>query len=523
MAEPPAESLTTRVLRGVGLAGSGYALTQVITLATYLVLARLTSPLAFGQYAEAAVLVGVGLLFTESGMLAALIQRRERIAEAANTALISTLASGIAVSLLALAVAPLIGSFFGSGTVGAVAAAISGQLFLRSATVVPNAMLERELAFLRRTVVEPLAAVAFAAAAIVAMANGMGVWGLVIGNYVQIAVDAALTWALARWRPRPRLASLAMWRALVRFGRHVIAAGVVQRVGEQADRVLIGRFVGTSALGQYQYALRLAMAPFEATLAVASHVLFPAFARISHDRERLSSAFLRSLRWVMVAAMPASLILFPLGEPLTVVLFGDVWRPAGHALMAMCLFAAGNSLLSICLEGAKAYGRPAVLARVHLFMMVVTVGAMVALLPLGLNGVAAGLSVGAVAGGIFAALSFARLVSLPLSKIWAQVWAPATAAALMAAALYPIEHLVLQASTHGVAGGLALLAVEGALGGAVYVLALWLLAPETGSAVVRLPGMMLARARSRRRGPGPRPGADGAGRAEVLDRTREGA
>jgi len=523
MTEPPAESLTTRVLRGVGLAGSGYALTQVITLATYLVLARLTSPLAFGQYAEAAILVGVGLLFTESGMLAALIQRRERIAEAANTALISTLTSGVAVSLLALAAAPLIGSFFGSATVGAVAAAISGQLFLRSATVVPNAMLERELAFLRRTVVEPLAAVAFAAAAIVAMANGMGVWGLVIGNYVQIAVDAVLTWALARWRPRPRLASVAMWRELVRFGRHVIAAGIVQRVGEQADRVLVGRFVSTSALGQYQYALRLAMAPFEATLAVASHVLFPAFARISHDRERLTSAFLRSLRWVMVAAMPASLILFPLGEPLTVVLFGEVWRPAGHALMAMCLFAAGNSLLSICLEGAKAYGRPGVLARVHLFMMLVTVAAMVALLPLGLNGVAAGLSVGAVAGAIYAVFSFARVVSLPVRRIWAQVWAPAAAAVLMAGALYPIEHLVLQASTHGVVAGLALLGLEGALGGALYVAALSLLAPATGAAILRLPATMLARARGRDGGPGPQPGAEDAGAADALDRGGEGA
>ena len=117
--------------------------------------------------------------------------------------------------------------------------------------------------------------------------------------------------------------------------------------------------------------------------------------------------------------MPASLILFPLGEPLTVVLFGEVWRPAGHALMAMCLFAAGNSLLSICLEGAKAYGRPAVLARVHLLMMVVTVAAMVALLPLGLNGVAAGLSVGAVAGAIYAVFSFSRVVSLPVRRIWA--------------------------------------------------------------------------------------------------------
>lgn len=522
MTEQGGESLTGRVLRGVGLAGSGYLLTQAITLATYLVLARLAAPLAFGQYAEAAVLVGVGLLFTESGMLAALIQRRARIEEAANTALLSTLASGAAVSLLALAVAPLIGDFFRSATVGAVAAAISGQLFLRSATVVPNAMLERELAFLRRTVVEPVAAAAFAAAAIVAMAHGLEVWGLVIGNYVQIAVDAALTWVLARWRPRPRLASFGMWRELVRFGRHVIAAGVVQRFGEQADRVLVGRFVGTSSLGQYQYALRLAMAPFEATLAVASHVLFPAFARISDDRERLVSAYLRSLRWVMVAAMPASLILFPLGEPLTVVLFGDVWQPAGEALMAMCLFAAGNSLLSICLEGAKAYGRPAVLARVHLFMMLVTVAAMVALLPLGLNGVAAGLSAGAVAGGIYAAFAFARIVSLPVRRIWAQVWAPALAAVVMAAALFPVEHLVLHAGDHGTIAGLALLAVEGVLGAILYLVALSILAPATGGAIVRLPAVGIERIRNRRRGPDPGAGAGDCAATDALDRRDEG-
>ena len=42
--------------------------------------------------------------------------------------------------------------------------------------------------------------------------------------------------------------------------------------------------------------------------------------------------------------------------------------------MAMCLFAAGNRSLHR-LEGAKAYGRPAVLARVHLFMLLVTVAA----------------------------------------------------------------------------------------------------------------------------------------------------
>jgi PST family polysaccharide transporter len=215
----------------------------------------------------------------------------------------------------------------------------------------------------------------------------------------------------------------------------------------------------------------------------------------------------------MIVSMPASLILFPLGEPLAVILFGEVWRPAGQALMAMCLFAAGNSLLSICLEGAKAYGRPAVLARVHLVMMGTTVAAMVALLPLGLDGVAAGLSVGAVAGGAYAAFAFSRTVSMPLGRIWAEVWAPAAAAVVMAATIYPIEHFVLRAGTRGVAAGLALLALEAALAALVYVVALSIMAPDRGRMIVRLPAMAL----KRRRGPRADPAARSAGASGRID------
>ncbi len=504
MNEPPPESLTGRVLRGVGQAGSGFLLTQLITLATYLVLARLATPKDFGDWAAATVLVAVGLLFTESGMLSALIQRRTRIEEAANTALLATISAGIGVTLVALAAAPLIGAYFRSDRIGTVAAVVSGELLLRSMTVVPNAMLERRLAFLRRTIVEPLSAVAFAAAAIVACAHGLGVWGLLIGNYVQTGVDVAATWLLARWRPRPRLASVAMWRELVSYGRHVIAAGIVQRIADQADRLLVGRFVGASSLGQYQYAVRIAQVPYAATLSVASHVLFPAFARISEDPDRLRAAYFRSLRWVMVAALPVSLILLPLGEPITVLLFGDVWRPAGHALMAMCVFAGANSLLSVNLEGAKAVGRPDILAKVHLAMALATVGAMAALIaPFGLYGVAAGLSIGAAVGAAHASVSFTRAVSAPLGRMWAQVWPPAIAAVVMAAALFPVEHLLVHASEHGTVVGLVLLAAESLLGAVVYLAALAIVAPATGRALARGAGAAFRRIRAGRGTPVP--------------------
>src|SRR5918996_149876 len=102
MSEPETEpsSLTGTVIRGVGLAGAGYVLTQVLTLVAYLVLARLATPEDFGQFAAATILVSVGLLFTESGMMAALIHRRDRIDEAASTATVATFAAGLGFALL---------------------------------------------------------------------------------------------------------------------------------------------------------------------------------------------------------------------------------------------------------------------------------------------------------------------------------------------------------------------------------------------------------------------------------------
>ena len=301
--------LTGRVLRGVGVAGLGYAATQGLTLAIYIVLARLVTPAEFGIYTAASVVLYFGFLFTESGMVAALIQRRDRIEEAANTALFASLIGGALWAGIAFLLSPLIGDFFRSDEVGEVTAAMSGLLLIRTSTTAPDGMLERRLSFLRRSVVDPVATVAFGIGAIVSAANGLGVWSFVIGLYAAAVVDTILSWVLARWKPQPRLASFAMWREMMRFGKHVIGAGIVERLGHQGDRALVGRFIGEAPLGQYSYAFRIASMPFMAILAVASHVLFPAFATISHDLARLKGGFFRALRLVMVVAMPAGLFL----------------------------------------------------------------------------------------------------------------------------------------------------------------------------------------------------------------------
>ena len=154
---------------------------------------------------------------------------------------------------------------------------------------------------------------------------------------------------------------------------------------------------------------RIAGTPFLFILSTASSMIFPAFSRISHERERFTAAFLTSLRWFSVLTMPLALILVPMGISLAVVAFGEVWRDAGEASMALAPFVVGAALINLVSEALKAEGRPEILIKIHTVTVIAGAAAMIAMLGWGLVGVAAGVSVGALVGATY---SLARIGAL---------------------------------------------------------------------------------------------------------------
>ena len=195
--------LTTAVIRGAGVTGAGVLLTQVVTIASYAVLGRLAGPAVFGAFAAAWTLVGFSTIFVESGMSAALIQRNDRLDEAAATAVVSTFAAGLGLSALALVLSPVLGLYFGSREIGVIAAALSGLLFLHAASVVPNALLRRRFSVIRFGVIDPINALVYGVVAAVTLAAGWGIWGLVIAAYASALLRASTAWLLAGVATRP--------------------------------------------------------------------------------------------------------------------------------------------------------------------------------------------------------------------------------------------------------------------------------------------------------------------------------
>ena len=477
----PGGRLTTTVIRGAGISTAGYFLTLTITLASYIALARLAGPEVFGAFAAAWIVVGVSAFLTESGMSSALIQRADRLEEAAATAVLSTLATGAGLGLLALALSPVVGLYFGSREIALLSAGLSGVLLVNAATVVPDALMLRRFSFLRRVVIDPINAAAYGIAGVVALSLGMGAWGLVIATYAAGVIRVSAVWISNRWLPQFRKASFAMWRELANYARHVALSEFLREINGIATTALVGRFLGIGTLGAYRFGWRMAEQA-GAPVAASASVLFPAFARIAHDRRRLQDAFLESARLLAAVIFPVSFALLPLGEQIGVTLLGEPWREAGRVLAALAGVTLGFALAAPAGELFKAANRPDLLPRVMFIRTLGSLGLLIAFLPLGARGVAAGASIAFLLAAIYAWRNVAKILALPLQALARVLVAPAVASFGMAGVLALFVAQVASTEGRSTAVRVGWLAAELILGAIIYGALLFKLSPATVAA-----------------------------------------
>jgi PST family polysaccharide transporter len=389
---PTVGPLGRTLRRGATISAFTLVLVQVTSLVTTLALARLLSPEEIGIYAAGTVLTGFLVMFAEGGLRGALIQRQTEIEDSADTVFWATAATGVLMSLGALAASPLVAWFFSSPLAGEIAAVTSGMLLMQALTNVPDGLLQRQFNFRRRLIVDPARSIAFGAMAVLLAYLGFGVWSLAIGNYFSMAVWVVGTWALGRWRPGRGRPSYRLWRELARFAYPLLIQSVVWQVRDAGQAALVGRFLGAASLGQFRYGRRVGLLPTQAVVQVGSYVLFPAFSRLADDPVRLRQAFLRSLRWLWIATAPVAALIIAVGEPAVVILLGERWREAGAFLVAMAGYGATIGLKATANEVIKGSGRSRLLNRVSVVQLVLGLGLVFAALPFGLFAVGLAIS-----------------------------------------------------------------------------------------------------------------------------------
>lgn len=479
---PTPDPLGHTLRRGARISAVVMVLGQVVSFGQTLVLGRLLSPTEIGIFTAGTVLTGFFVTFSEGGLKGALIQRQdEDVRDTATTVFWATAASGIVMSVLALAAAPVISLLFGSAQAGLIAAVTSGSVFLHSLTTVPDGLMQRRFDFRRRMIVDPSVVLSFAVVSTVLCATGWGVWGMVVATYCQQVVWISLTWGLARWNPREGRVSYSLWRELARFSFPLVMEVLVQRVRDIAESVMVGRRLDTTNLGYYRYGRRLSMVPGTAVVEIASYVLFPAFSRMAGEPERLRRAVLGALGWVWMAAAPVAGLLVALGEPAVVLLLGERWRGAGVALTFMAGFGLGEAMNAVAFESMKGTGHSRRLNWTTALNLISGLGLLVVLTPLlGLVGVGLAISGSSILVGVTGLALARRPVGVRGRDILGRMAGPSVAAVLATAGTLALDRLLLRSSEQATVAGLGLVVAETAAFAAVYVLVLRVVDPRAG-------------------------------------------
>jgi len=461
-------SLGVRTLRGTAWAYGSYLGGQVLVLVATAILARILTPSEFGLVGLALVFIVLLDTVSDLGLSPALvISTEEELSERANTVFALTIVLGATLSLLTAAVATLAGRFFDQPDVVPLLAVLGLNFLLRSLGATHYALAQKRMDFRARTTAELAGVIARGASGIALALAGLGAWSLVIGYLVGTTAITVTLWALVSWRPSggPRRAHLP---SMLRFGSTLTAVDVLAAVISQVDYIFIGRVLGISALGLYTLGFRLPEMLIISLAVVTGRVLFPAFAAV--DRDALGRAFLVSVRYAAIVALPLAAGLAALAEPFVLAVFGDKWEGSVDSMRVLSLYALAVAIGIPAGIAYKATGQAGVLLKLAVPRAALVVASIALVVDEGIVAVAA---CQAAVAGLFAVIGLGiatRMLAVRPADLLAMVVPPLVAATAMGLAAFAVA-TAIEASWAALVLGIG-------IGLPTYAGLLWLLAPD---------------------------------------------
>ncbi|MGH9602331.1 MAG: lipopolysaccharide biosynthesis protein [Terriglobales bacterium] len=386
------ENLKQQATAGVQWQGATTAFQVIARLVVGVALARLLPPEDFGMVGFALIFTEFLTLFSELGVGAALVQRQEISPVHLRVGFTLSVLLGSVATLLLWWLAPRLAT----GTTLAAMQAVSLSLLLTSVGTVSTALLYRHLDFRRLFFVELISYLpGYALVTVALAARGYRVWSLVAGVLVQASLRLILLSGFAPHSRKPSF-SAAETRDLLGFGVGMTLARLANYVARNVDYLVVGQFLGPTALGLYLRAYALGIGSTTQLTSLMTTVLFPLFARSQSDLARTKRWYLQANNLVSMVAVPILTLLALTAPEVLRGIYGPAWSAAAVPLQFFCVAAMFRCLNTLSDALVRAHAQVYRQFFRHLaYAALVSAGALAGL-RWGISGAAAGVSLAVV-------------------------------------------------------------------------------------------------------------------------------
>src|SRR3989338_8037084 len=350
---------------------SGYS--AVLGFIASLVLTIVLSPSIFGMYITVLSIISLLNYFSDVGLAASLIQKKEITDHDVTTTFTIQQSLIISLILIGFVSTQFVKSFYNLPQQGVVLYwALLAAFFISSLKTIPSVFLERKVEFQKIVMVQIVENTLFYICVISLAILGFGLMSFVFAVMIRAIVGLVLIYSISFWMPRIGVSKSSL-NGLLSFGLPFQGSSFLALFKDDLIILFLGKVLGFELLGYIGWAKKWAEAPIRIIMDNISRVLFPVIARLQHEPDRVRNVIHKILRYQTLLLAPAMVgLVMVIPSMVAFIPKYSKWAPAIPIFYIFCVTAFLSSYSTPFINLFNALGKVKISFSFMLFWTIAT-------------------------------------------------------------------------------------------------------------------------------------------------------
>ena len=351
-------SLREKTISGAKWSAIATVIIISLGLVQMTVLARIVDNHEFGLLTISLVIIALADTLSDFGIANSIIQRKEISHLELTTLYWLNVGLGLVVFALVFLLSDVIASVLHAPKLAPLIKTLSFAFIVIPLGQQFRALMQKDLEFSKIGSIETVSVMAGFTVTVGAAMYYPFAMTAIVGYLVNTVVRTSLFGFFGRKIYRPGLHfSLKSVGSNLKFGAWLTADSIINYVNTNLSTLVLARILGASIAGGYNLAYNVAVVPPMKLNPIITRVLFPAFAKIQDDTDKLRLNFYKLLSIVGIINFPALLGLLVVSNNFVPLVFGEKWQFITPILQLLCvvglLRSIGNPIGSLLMAKAR--------------------------------------------------------------------------------------------------------------------------------------------------------------------------
>lgn len=329
-------SNTTKLIKGMSSQTIVTIVLGVMEMVSFSIMSRLLTKTDFGYFSALTAITIIFSSLTQTGVGAAIIQKKNLTESYANNAFSINLIVGLFVSALLFVLSGPIANIVLDDTMVKPLRLMSITLLCSCLTSPASALLSRDMKFLHIGGINLLSLVVSTTVAAILAIKGFSYYAIISKHIVASVLTLIMMYIVShphfKWSFNKN-----EFKSIFNFSGWLMASTIVAELAHQVESFMLPKLISVNALGAYSRPKSFVNQISAKFNSIFDMAMFPILSSIQDDKDRVATAFSKSLYYMNIVSMFLSLAFLFNSELLIRIFFGEEWLDLKYIMMIVSI------------------------------------------------------------------------------------------------------------------------------------------------------------------------------------------